>query len=283
MNFRMVGVNTDIGSNILFTPNINTYFKNTQYKEIIQSDTNDLLIQLAQLKAALEQKKKELDEKLIEQQKEQELVKIKAEDMKQKKAEVDAKMAIFYQKVAELQMTSNNYSNTIAVLNEDQAKKNAQAELIKQQIIGGFTPFGQGQYVVAGTMIGQQGCTGLCTGPHLHFMTYLNAALLDPCGQLEGGAMLCGAGGPLKSPLRGNMVFTSGFGNRCFWWGGTTYCDFHNAIDVAATPWNAPVYAAHDGYLYKGVDPYGANYIIICQNGNCNQGYKTGYWHLSSM
>lgn len=283
MNFRMVGQNTDVGSSILFTPNVNQYFKTSQYKEIIQSDTNNLLVELAKLKADLEQKKKELDAKLIEQQKEQELVNIKAEDLKQKKAEVDAKMAVFYQKVAELQATSNNYNNTIAVLNQDQAYKNAQAEYIKQQIIGSFTPFGSGQFVIAGTMIGQQGCTGLCTGAHLHFMVYWDNALQEPCGHLAGGAMTCGAGGPLQSPLRGNLVYTSGFGNRCFWWGGSNYCDFHNAIDVAASPWNAPVYAAHDGYLYKGVDPYGANYIIICQTSNCNVGYKTGYWHLSSF
>ncbi|MEP7103781.1 MAG: hypothetical protein ABI721_03670 [Candidatus Dojkabacteria bacterium] len=292
MKFRMIGANTEVGSNLLFTSNINSYFKNSQYKEVIQGDTNNSLVELARLKAQLDVQKKELNEKLIDQKQQQELVNIKSEDLKQKKSDVDAKMAVFYQKVSEVQSTSNQYSNTMAVLNDEQAQINAQAELIKQQIIGGFSSLGNGQLVLEGTIIGLQGCTGYCFGPHLHFSTYINGAAYDPCGQLESGGMGCGVGGPLKSPLRGQTYFNSAFGQRCFFNGSTTDCTFHDGIDVSGTPWNAPVYAPMRGYLYKGLDCYHynlgmasscANYEILCENTNCNVGYKLGFWHLSQM
>jgi murein DD-endopeptidase MepM/ murein hydrolase activator NlpD len=37
-----------------------------------------------------------------------------------------------------------------------------------------------GQTVGAGQMVGQMGCTGSCTGPHLHFETRVNGVAQDP-------------------------------------------------------------------------------------------------------
>ncbi|HET9681392.1 MAG TPA: peptidoglycan DD-metalloendopeptidase family protein [Candidatus Limnocylindrales bacterium] len=41
-------------------------------------------------------------------------------------------------------------------------------------------PVHVGQYVSAGTLIGYEGCTGYCTGPHLHWQVNLNDAPTNP-------------------------------------------------------------------------------------------------------
>lgn len=282
MKFRMIGSNTEVGSNLLFTSNINSYFKNSQYKEVIQNDTNNILVELARLKAQLDTQKKQLDEKLIEQKKQQELINIKAEDLKKKKGEVDAKMEIFYAKVNELYGASSQFQARLALLDDEQARISAEAELIKQQIMQSFVT--TGEYVLAGTIIGFQGCSGYCFGEHVHFSVYLNGVAVNPCGQLEPGGMGCGGNGPLKSPLRGNVSYNSGFGWRSF------DNSFHDGIDVTGFPSGAPVYAAHDGYIERGVDCWHtnmgyptngcANYVRIAQHRGSNQGYVTGYWHF---
>ena len=42
----------------------------------------------------------------------------------------------------------------------------------------------QGQYVSQGEIIGAIGCTGYCTGPHLHFEVRINGATVDPLAYL---------------------------------------------------------------------------------------------------
>ena len=41
-----------------------------------------------------------------------------------------------------------------------------------------------GQQVAQGDVIGYVGCTGHCTGPHLHFEVRINGAPVDPLGYL---------------------------------------------------------------------------------------------------
>ena len=41
-----------------------------------------------------------------------------------------------------------------------------------------------GQYVAQGDVIGYVGCTGHCTGPHLHFEVRINGEPVDPLGYL---------------------------------------------------------------------------------------------------
>ncbi len=45
---------------------------------------------------------------------------------------------------------------------------------------------GYGEWVAQGEVIGTVGCTGLCTGPHLHFETRIWGAAVDPLDQLGG-------------------------------------------------------------------------------------------------
>ncbi|BCX13469.1 MAG: hypothetical protein KatS3mg085_001 [Candidatus Dojkabacteria bacterium] len=282
MGFRLYGDGLSGSDNILNLDNINDYFKSSQYKSIIQKDTNKLLTELARLKQELKIKKQELELKLLEVQKSKASIEIKKEDLVKKQSEVEAQMAVYYAQINTLNLTNQQNQAVFAVLEEEEIKKRAEAEKARQEILNNFTPFQEGTYVVAGTMIGRQGSTGFSTGPHLHFEVYYNGVNDNPCNYLPSGVVAgCGWGSSLQWPLSGG-IFTSAYGNRCFYFGGRYECDFHYGIDVAASPWNAPVYAAHDGYLYKGVDKYGANYIIICENAACsNQGFKTAYWHLS--
>jgi uncharacterized coiled-coil DUF342 family protein len=281
-NFRLYRTTDDASTVFNFT-NINTFFKTSQYKELIQSDTNDVMVELAELKQQLQDKKTELSEKLILVNKDKEIVDVKKTDLAKKKEEADIKITEYQNRLASLQAENNSNKARIYQFNEDQAQIQAQANRVQQEIFNSYVPTDDGQYVVSGTYIGRQGCTGLCTGAHLHFMVYINNQLQNPCGFLKDGAVPGCGGGYLDGPLQGNVSFNSAYGNRCFWWGNSNYCDFHTGIDIAASPWNAPIFAAHDGYVHKyWNDGYGALYIILCQNRDCS-GLKTGYWHLSEF
>jgi predicted nucleic acid-binding Zn-ribbon protein len=283
MSYRLYG-SQDAAGTFFHIEDVNIYFKDSQYKEIIQSETNDLMNKVTQLKQQLMDKKEELNNKLAKVREEQEVIEIKKDDLDKKNAELEVRMAAYYDQVNRMNLAIYNGQQGMAVFEEEEAYKRAEAEKIKQEIFNSFNPIGNGQFVLAGTMMGQQGSTGFSTGAHLHFSVIHNGILVNPCGYLPAGVVSgCGGGNSLEWPLRSSTIwYTSAFGQRCFWWNGGTYCDFHDAIDIAGDPWNTPVYAAHNGYLYKGVDGYGALYIILCETTNCNVGFKTGYWHLSS-
>lgn len=285
IKFRLNSSGSITETNIFTTENVNEYFKDSQYISIIQEDTNRIMLDLSDLKDELELKKKELDEKLIEVKKEKERVLVKQSDLEKKRDEIDQKKNAYYVLINERKDEINSAQSAIAVFSEEEATLNSEAEKIRQQIFNSYNPVNSGEWVTAGRPIGNQGCTGLCTGPHLHFMVANNGQWVDPCGYLKPGGPVagCGWGDRLDWPVSGTVYYTSSFGNRCFKWNGADYCDFHAAIDLAAQPVNAVVFAAHDGYAYKGTDGYGANYVIICENTDCNQGIKTGYWHLSNF
>lgn len=270
-------------SNIFNSESINTFFKDSKYVSIIQNDTNLLLIEIAELKDLLLLKKQQLEEKQLEIEKEKAAIEFKRTDLDKRRATLQISMNQYYAEMNKLRNENANANQALAVLTKDEIDIRTQAEAIYQQILYGFTPPGNGQYVVSGTPIGNQGCTGLCSGPHLHFSVQINGGFQDACGYLKPGGPVsgCGWGNRLNWPIKGQVYYTSAFGNRCFLWGGSNYCDFHTGSDFAGVPSNTVIYAAHDGWLYRGVDSFGANYVVICENrNNCNQGLMTGYWHL---
>lgn len=286
MKFRVYGDEGGSGANLFNVDSINDYFKNVQYKDLIQNDTNYMMNELARLRQELVVTKAELEESLVQVEKDKTLVEIQRVDLDKRKSELEVKVAQYNQQILALQQQVDSSQQTLAVFEQEQIQLEADAELIRQELFNSFSPTAPGEFVKAGRIIGQQGCTGLCSGAHLHFSVQDNGGWRDPCGYLPGGGPVsgCGWGNRLSTwPIAGTVYYTSAFGNRCFWWGGTYYCDYHTGADFAGVPWNTAIYAAHDGYAYKGTDPYGANYVIICENTNCNVGIKTGYWHLSSF
>lgn len=275
-------------TNVDFLPSKdpNTYFKDSQYKHIIQEETNKSVDELVELKAKLEEDKANLDESRVKVARDKAIVDEQYSQLDRSKEDLQGKIDGYYAAMYQTQSRINSAQNTLGAYSEQEAKKQAQAEILRQQIFNSFNSIPAGQYVLKGTQIGRQGSTGLSTGPHLHFSVAVNGAVQNPCNFLPGNFVEgCGGSGALAAPMFGTYYWTSAFYSgvngdiRCIAGMG---CTSHPAIDVANSIWNAPIYAAHDGWLIKGVDQYGALYIIICSNaGNCNSGFKTGYWHLS--
>ena len=283
VNFRLYGDNNPFANTIMMK-NINTYFKNSQYKEFIQADTNKLLQNLASLQLGLSSKKLDLQSQLIAQKKAQNEVQLETSNLVAQKQEQNIKMSQYLAGVSALQSSNSNIQVKVYAMNQQQIQTQADANKLQEEIFNNFIPTSQGQYISSGTIIGKKGCTGLCSGAHLHFMVFVNGQIRNPCGYLPQGTIGgCGVSNSALSswPLKGGMSITSGYGNRCFWWGNRNYCDFHNGIDLVSDPWNAPVFSPMAGYVHKGVDRYGANFVIVCQNDNCN-GMKLGFWHLSA-
>jgi peptidoglycan hydrolase CwlO-like protein len=259
--------------------NVNTYFKDSQYQDVIQEKSQKALNILEEMREELQKDKIELEDNQVSVKREKAILDEQKSQLDKAQSELDSKLGAYYSAIYASSVNISNTQNQLAVTSQEEARKVAEAELIKQQLFNSFSSIPNGQYVLAGTWVGDQGCTGWCTGPHLHFSVVSNGSYADPCAFLSGG--VCGYGAGLQWPLQPVAHYTSSFGNRCFEWNGW-YCDFHSGIDIIGSYSNSPVYAAHDGYLFKGVDQYGALYAVICENAsNCNSGFKTGYWHLS--
>jgi septal ring factor EnvC (AmiA/AmiB activator) len=267
--------------NIFASVNMDEYFKASQYRQLLQKRTNAVMEDMVEQKKQLEHDKLQLREQKTVLDRDREVLQEQRRTLNKKRELLESEIKKYYGVLYSLQGTVQGLKNDVGSLSRAEAKKKAEAEKIKQAIFNNFNPIKSGTWVVKGTMIGRQGSTGLATGPHVHFSVKKNGASLNPCAVVPGGRFgNCGGNGKLAWPLQGAFYYTSGWGNRCIAaWG---YCSFHDAIDIAHSTWNAPIFAAHDGYLYKGKDQYGALYAIICQTGNCNVGYKTGYWHMSS-
>lgn len=282
-NYRIYDTGGDAGTTLFNLTNINSYFKASQYKEIIQSETNDLMVQVAELKQSLQDKKKQLDLDVIAVNKDKEILDVKKTDLSKKKEEADAKVALYLVSIGEAQAANQVTKEQIDNVTSEENQRKAQANLIQQEIFSSYVPPNAGQLVLAGQYIGKQGCTGYCFGQHVHFMVGYGGCgyscfSQNPCNYLQPGVVSGCGGGSLEWPLRGTPSFNQG------------YSAWHTAIDISGAP-NSPVFASQDGYAHQEYDCYHYNLgladscakvVIICDNQSCT-GLNTGYWHLSEF
>ncbi len=267
------------------------FIKNAQYKKAIQEDINNTLEELDLTKKNLE------NEKTQQQDDKNQLEKDKAVlDAEKSSLETDltsySEQKSYYNNLlnksqGEVKSSESDLSN----LSKEEQELQAKLELLKQQIFKSFGSIPNGARILAGTQIGWEGMTGVATGPHLHFMVSYNGVQGNPCSYLTLKTLrntICGVGNPKITtwPMGGTPTLTSGYGYR----NGS----FHNAIDLASGTGNAPIYAAHDGWIqfgndgacswYRGSYPCngaGAKYAIICEDKtNCSKGLKTMYLHM---
>jgi len=281
-SYKMYG-NLEGAESILSVENLNDYFKNISYKDILQSETNILLANVARMRVEVIQKKEELDNIQIQNAKQKDLLLVRTADIQKKREDSKALQQKLLSEIYNIRISQQQFNQSLSQTLEQQRLKQAEMELTRQQLINDFVPKDVGSYVLAGTYIAKQGKTGYATGYHLHFEVRINNTLQNPCNFLPPGPGGCGvSGATLQWPIKSQIIqFNSPFGPRCFVWNGWTDCSFHTGIDIYGAPDNTPIYAAHDGFIYKGIDQYGGKYIILCQSANCNSGLKTAYWHVS--
>lgn len=272
----------------LFIDNAGTDFlKLNLYQSSIQEETNEMLEQLTELKDQLAAQKVKLEEDKNSVLKDETQIQEEKIALEKDKASIEQQRSIYYQKRNESLARSGETQEQLEDLTEEEQYALAEQRKLEQIIFNRVNQIPNGSRVTKGTIIGRQGCTGYCTGPHLHFATAINGTLVNPCSVLPGGRLSnCGSGtGQLSWPMDGSFVLTSGYGWR---WG-----KFHGAIDTANYTSNAYIKAAHDGFMIRGFEPCsssnplckngGANYVIICEvKSNCNSGKKTMYWHLAN-
>lgn len=277
------------GLNLIFANGGTDFVKQGLYQKSIQDDTNSTLSQLESQneKLRIDREKLEVDKVQVEADKH--TLDQQAEALIAKEAELQSKIARLNALRVAAQANINNQSKLIESLQFEESKSLAEYELVQQQIFNQIRQISNGTYVKKGTIIGQQGLTGLTTGYHLHFGVQVNGSYQNPCAYIPAGRFSnCAGNGTLAWPFAGTFYYTSTYGYRNL---GNGTSSFHAAIDIAHPNQNQAVMAAHDGWYIRGFEACnsanwlckggGANYVILCENkNNCNQGLKTMYWHL---
>lgn len=253
------------------------------YQNSIQDETNRLVKQFNKKKKDLDQKLEQIDEDRIEVKRDEVQLKEELIALERSESDLNVKRDIYSKKKKDSEALIQNSEEKIEILTEEEKDTIKIQQELEQAIFDSVSSIPNGAYIEAGTQIGNQGNTGISTGPHLHFAVQYNGVYQNPCNLLSGGP--CGGNGNISWPMKGSFYLSSGYG----WRGGS----FHYGIDLPNSVSNAPIYAAHSGYVVTGnagecaryYGPYpcngvGANYAIVCENPNCSIGYKTLYYHL---
>lgn len=177
------------------------------------------------------------------------------------------------------------------------AYKNLTKQLVtysfnQQQLLNNINNDVEPFYVYEGQIIGLQGCTGICTGTHLHFVTVIDGQVKDGCELLPkidlsiwGVAGECGVeqGARLSWPVIIPWMLTQKFDTI-----SPVLKNQHRALDILDRDL-FPIRAAHSGWYYPAqrgcigaviCNNGAANVATICESLDCNKGIKTEYWHL---
>lgn len=280
---------TSSSFDMVFQAEATSLIKLELYQSTVQDETNELLANLEIKKLEFEEKLEKLETDKVQVQRDKVQVKEEKTSLERDKTALDAQKEIYARKLNESIARENDHENILGALTEQEQWAVAEQTRLQQIIFDSFNDIPTGSPVKKGTVIGFQGCSGLCTGPHLHFSLKVNGSYVNPCSALPSGHLSgCGTSSPSLSqwPIGESIALTSGYGWR---WGS-----FHYGIDVQNySNLSTAIYAAHDGYIYYGNDNAcswytgslpcngaGANYAIICQNSNCSVGKKSIYLHL---
>ncbi len=166
---------------------------------------------------------------------------------------------------------------------------------LQQTLLDPLNKFPGEYYVQAGQMVGMQGCTGVCSGTHVHFVVADNGVAKDPClylpkRELSRWGMIpnCGvaSGAQIGWPEYISWIVTDTFDDVS----PVTHIQ-HGALDVIDRQF-APVIAANAGwYLSRKQKCTGAvicndgaaNIVTVCENTDCDKDIHTDYWHLAWM
>ncbi len=277
-------------SMVFATDGTSDFIKDGLYREALQEETNEKLERLALEKRNLQKDKEQLNKDKIQIEEDKELI-------EQEKLALESNKTDLAQKRSKFEALKYNAATSAAALeleystlSDEEKQLQAELELLKQRIFNEVGSIPNGTFVLAGTIIGFEGNTGVSTGAHLHFGVKLNGSWYNPCSILPYKQLAnttCGVSNPQipEWPEHGTPWLTSGY--------RTPSRPTHNAIDISSGG-GVPIYATHDGWItygndgacswYHGIYPChgaGANYAIICQDkDNCNNGLKTLYWHL---
>lgn len=255
------------------------------YHNSIQDATNTMVSDLKGKRSSLEEKKKSLEEDKIEVQRDEVQLQEELVSLEKDEADLNSTRSIYASKKQQSIAKVESNSDKIETLTEEEKEAIAEITKLEQILFNSINAIPNGSPVKKGTIIGQQGCTGHCTGPHTHYAVSNNGITVNPCSVLPSGVISgCGISNALINwPQNGSFSITGWYENRSY--------GFHSAIDIANPISNAPVYASHDGYIVYGVDscksyisypcnPPGGKYAVVCENRNCTIGFKTFYLHL---
>lgn len=255
------------------------FIKYSVYQNSFQRETNGMLTELSSKKETLQAKRTELEASKIQVVSDQLRLDEEKLALTAQQSELDQQRAYFNSKRNESLNRIAQNSDAIEIFTDAEQKTLALQYKIEQELFNSIQNLGNGVYVTKGTIIGQQGYSGyvIPSGPggaHLHFATKVNNQSVNPCSLLPSGVISgCGGNGSIGWPLQGNFYYTSGYGWR---WG-----KWHDAIDIASPTTHAYIYAAHDGWMYRGGSQSSGYWRKVCTTkNNCAQGTYTFYLHL---
>lgn len=255
------------------------FIKYSVYQNSFQKETNTMLTSLSNKRLELQTKRSELEASKLQVVADQLRLDEEKIALTKTQSELDQQRAYFNAKRNESMSRIAQNTDSINIFTEEEQKTLALQHKIEQDLFNQIQNLGNGVYVTKGTIIGQQGYSGYVIpkgpgGAHLHFATKVNNQSVNPCSLLPSGKFSnCGGNGTLAWSLPGTFNYTSAYGWR---WG-----KWHDAIDIASPNTHAYIYAAHDGWMYRGGDYAGGFWRKVCETkNNCAQGIYTFYLHL---
>lgn len=275
-----------------------SFVSQIQYHLAIGESERSSLEKLQENRLELEKLTESLAETKLQVEKIAESIKEEKLDLEKYESQLSEQRNIKNGLLAESQQKVQVYQIDLSQLSDEEKQKNADINLLQQKLFESIGTIPSGEYVKAGTIIGMEGNTGCTSDPggfHTHYFAAENNISQNPCYLLPSG--IIGGCGTQDSKFP-NWPYTGSF--MVSQW----YAGWHQALDIAyySSSSSKYVYASHDGWLLRDTEkpPYAcdpswcnssslgfpvsckgpANYVIICENKDCTQGLKTGYWHL---